>query len=47
MEWYEQVGSIMSDLGFARSEPDHALFYYDGEDDVSIGTMSIPVTDPH
>jgi hypothetical protein len=47
MEWYEQVCSIMSDLGFVRCEADHALFYYDGEDDVSTGTklISIPCPD--
>jgi hypothetical protein len=37
MEWYEQVRSIMSDLGFVRSEADHAVFYYDGDDDTTAG----------
>lgn len=27
----------MSDLGFVRTESDHALFYYDGEDDIIAG----------
>ena len=43
MEWYEQVCSIMSDLGFIRCEADHALFYYDGSDDISAGITSIPI----
>ena len=42
MEWYEQVCSIMSDLGFVRCDADHALFYYDGGDDVSTGITTIP-----
>jgi hypothetical protein len=46
MEWYEQVCSIMSDLGFVRCKADHALFYYDGEDDVSTGTKLISISCP-
>ena len=38
LEWYEQVCTVMSDLGFARAESDHALFYFDGEDDITTGT---------
>ena len=41
MEWYEQVCSIMLDLGFIWSEADHMLFYYDGKDDVSTGIAPI------
>ena len=37
LEWYEQVCSVMSDLGFIHAESDHALFYYDGEDNVTMG----------
>lgn len=46
MEWYEQVCSIMLYLGFVRCEADHALFYYDGEDDVSIGVTSFSIPRP-
>ena len=37
LKWYEQVCSVMSDLGFVHTESDHALFYYKGEDDVIVG----------
>ena len=40
LEWYEQVCSVMSDLGFVHAESDHALFYYHGEDDVVAGITS-------
>jgi hypothetical protein len=46
MEWYGQVCSIMSDLGFVRCEADHALFYYNGSDDVSIGITPIAIPPP-
>jgi hypothetical protein len=29
LEWYEQVCAVMGDLGFIRTNSDHALFYYD------------------
>ena len=37
LEWYEQVCFVMSDLGFIHTESDHILFYYDGEDDITMG----------
>ena len=41
LEWYEQVCMVMSDLGFVCAESDHALFYFDGEDDVTAG-ITVP-----
>jgi hypothetical protein len=29
LEWYEQVRTVMADLGFIRSESNHALFHFD------------------
>ena len=40
LEWYEQVCSVMSDLGFIHANLDHALFYYDSEDDIIAGITS-------
>ena len=31
---------MMSDLGFVHAESDHALFYYNGEDDIVAGITS-------
>ena len=40
LEWYEQVCSVMSDLGFIHAKLDHALFYYDSKDDIVAGITS-------
>ena len=41
LEWYKQVCTVMSDLGFVRTESDHALFYYDGKDDLTTGVTNL------
>ena len=46
MEWYKQVCSIMSDLGFICCKADHALFYYDGSNDISASITPIPIPQP-
>ena len=40
LEWYKQVCSVMLDLGFVHTKSDHALFYYDSEDDIVAGITS-------
>ena len=37
LKWYEQVCTVMSDLGFVHTELDHVLFYFNGKDDVTTG----------
>jgi hypothetical protein len=48
LEWYEQVCSVLLDLGFVHAKSDHALFYFDGKDDITTGitvpTINIPLT---
>lgn len=41
LEWYKQVCAIMAELGFTRTESDHALFYYEGGADLAIGITRI------
>ena len=44
LEWYEQVCTVMSDLGFVCTESDHALFYYDSKDDLTTGVTNLTLS---
>jgi hypothetical protein len=41
LKWYEQVCIVMADLGFTRAESDHALFYYEGVAELTIGITRV------